>query len=47
MSRKRIKELEKIIEEIEEFISYADSAYLDLREYQEEYKKLTGKEYEY
>jgi len=45
--RKRLKELKNLIESCDEIISDADIAQFDLEEYQKEYKKLTGKEYEY
>jgi hypothetical protein len=41
----RIKELEKLIESISEFISDADSAWIDLKDAEIEYEKLTGKKY--
>lgn len=47
MKRETKKELQKRIEELEEYISDADGAYLDLREAQELYKKRYGKEYQY
>ena len=45
--KERIKKLEEQIQDIEELMSDADGLYLDLKDAQKEYKKLTGHEYEY
>lgn len=41
------KELEHMIELLDEYLADTDGVYLDLQELQAEYKKRFGKEYEY
>ena len=49
MKKKRLtkKELENLIEECNDIQAQAEGAYIDEKDYQKEYKKRFGKEYEF